>query len=210
MTNNENFWSELTRGRQHAVETLPNILQFPIIRDKMELLRNMLKEGDRFLDMGANDRLLEKQLKEAGLNVKYSSFDVDKNLKHDYYELGDIKGSYETISSFEVIEHISPDEIIELFRKAHELLVKDGWFIVSTPNVCHPVNLWTDCSHITAVRHNVLYYLLQSAGFKDIEIYRGGKTKWKDRFWAFVYRPLLKLLRLDYIRHIIVVGRKAG
>lgn len=209
MTDNKNFWSELTKGRQEAVETLPNILKFPIIRDKMELLSDMLRDGDRILDIGANDRLLERQLREARLNVKYFSFDVDKNLKHDYYDLDKIKGPFDVITSFEVIEHISPAEIRATFSKACELLKKDGSFIVSTPNVCHPVNLWTDCSHITAVRHNVLYYLLQSSGFKDIHIYRGGKTKWKDRFWAFVFRPLLKLLRLDYIRHIIVTGKKA-
>jgi len=208
MKDNKKFWSELTKGRQKAVETLPNILKFPIVRDKMELLRNILKDGDRILDIGANDRLLEKQLSEAGLNVKYFSLDVDKNLKHDYYGLNEIKGSFDVITSFEVIEHIRPDEIMDLFKAAQRHLKQDGSFIVSTPNVCHPVNLWTDCSHITAVRHNVLYYLLRSAGFSDIQIYRGGKTKWKDRFWAFVYRPLLKLLRLDYIRHIIVTGRK--
>ncbi len=208
MTDNQKFWSELTRGRQKAVETLPNILKFPIVRDKMELLRNILKDGDRLLDIGANDRLLEKQLREAGLNVKYFSLDVDKNLKHDYYSLDEIKGSFDVITSFEVIEHISPAEITAMFKKAQSQLKEGGYIMVSTPNVCHPVNLWTDCSHITAVRHNVLYYLLSSAGFKDIQIYRGGKIKWKDRLWAFVYRPLLKLLRLDYIRHIIVTGRK--
>jgi len=204
----DSFWSELTRGRQEAVETLPNILNLPIVRDKMELLREMVRDGDSLLDIGANDRLLEGQLREAGLNVSYTSLDVDKNLRHDYYALNEIEGSFDVITSFEVIEHISPAEIMEIFKKAQSHLKQGGYIIVSTPNACHPVNLWTDCSHITAVRHNVLYYLLQSAGFRDIQIYRGGKTKWKDRFWAFVYRPLLKLLRLDYIRHIIVTGTK--
>jgi len=209
MTDNKTFWSELTRGRQRAVETLPNILRLPIVRDRIDVLRELVKNGDRLLDIGANDRTLERQLSSAGLDVRYSSFDVDRNFNHDFYALNDIEGSFDIITAFEVIEHIKPTEIMEIFKKAMEHLKKGGCFIISTPNVCHPVILWRDCTHITPVRYDELYGFFHALGFGDINIYRGGKTKWKDRFWAFVYRPLLKLLRLDYIRHIIVTGRKA-
>ncbi len=208
MTNKNNFWSELTKGRQKAVETLPNILKFPIVRDRIEVLKKIVKRGDSLLDMGASDHTLERQLKEGGLNIKYSSFDVDRNFNQDFYELREIKGSFDVITSFEVIEHISPAEIMDVFRKAKEHLKKGGYFIISTPNVCHPVLFWRDCTHITPVRYDEVYGFYHALGFSDIHIYRAGKTKWKDRVWAFIYRPLLKLLRLDYIRHIIVVGKK--
>jgi len=208
MTDNKKFWSELTRGRQKAVETLPNILKFPIVRDRIVVLQGFVKKGDRILDIGANDRTLERQLSSAGLEVEYLSLDVDRNLKHDYYGLDEIKGSFDVITSFEVIEHISPSEIMDLFKAAQKHLKRDGYFVISTPNVCHPVLFWRDCTHITPVRYDEVYGFFDALAFKDIQIYRGGKTKWKDRFWAFVYRPLLKLLRLDYIRHIIVTGRK--
>jgi len=208
MTDNSKFWSELTRGRQKAVETLPNILKFPIVRDRIVVLQGFVKKGDRILDIGANDRTLERQLSSAGLEVEYLSLDVDKNLKHDYYSLDEIKGSFDVITSFEVIEHISPSEIMAIFKEAKAHLKTGGYFILSTPNVCHPVLFWRDCTHITPVRYDEVYGFFDALGFEDIQIYRGGKTKWKDRFWAFVYRPLLKLLRLDYIRHIIVTGRK--
>ncbi len=205
----DSFWSELTRGRQKAVETLPNILKLPIVRDRMVILKKCVKDGDRLLDIGASDHTLSRQLKEAGLNVKYMSLDVDRNFEHDYYGLDEIEGSFDVITAFEVIEHISPAEIMEIFKKAQKHLKKGGYFIISTPNVCHPVLFWRDCTHITPVRYDEVYGFFHALGFLDIRIYRGGKTKWKDRFWAFVYGPLLKLLRLDYIRHIIVTGTKA-
>jgi len=209
MTDNKTFWSELTRGRQKAVETLPNILNLPIVRDRIVVLKDLVRDGDRLLDIGASDHTLERQLKEAGLNVKYVSLDVDRNFEQDYYTLDEIEGSFDVITSFEVIEHISPAEIMNIFKKAQRHLKKGGPFIISTPNVCHPVLFWRDCTHITPVRYDEVYGFFHALGFVDINIYRGGKTKWKDRFWAFVYRPLLKLLRLDYIRHIIVTGKKA-
>lgn len=199
-------WSEVTKGRQRAVETLPNILKFPIVGDKMDVFKGIIKKGDRVLDIGANDRHLEKLFKEAGFDVQYRSFDVDRNYQHDYYSLEDIEGPFDVVCAFEVIEHIRPKEILKIFKRAKKLLVKGGFFVVSTPNVCHPVLFWRDCTHITPVRYDEIYGFLHALGFDPIRIYRGGKVKWKDRFWAFVYRPLLKLLRLDFIRHIIVVA----
>ena len=203
------FWSDLTRGRQRAVETLPNILKFPIVRDRIVVLEKLIQKGSSLLDIGAGDRTLEKELRRAGLDVEYRSLDVDRNHEHDFYGLGEIRGTYDVITAFEVVEHVPPEKIMEMFSAARKHLKKGGHFVISTPNVCHPVVLWRDCTHITPVRYDEAYGFFHSQGFEDIRIYRGGKTKWKDRFWAFIYRPLLKLLRLDYIRHIIVTGQKA-
>ncbi len=203
------FWSDLTRGRQRAVETLPNILKFPVVRDRTVVLRKIIRDGDALLDFGAGDRTLEKELTRSGLTVKYKSLDVDKNYEHDFYSLNEITGAYDVITAFELIEHVSPQKVMAIFNAAKKHLKKGGHLVISTPNVCHPVVFWRDCTHITPVRYDEAYGFFLSQGFDNIEIYRGGKTKWKDRFWAFVFRPLLKLLRLDYIRHIIITGRKA-
>ncbi len=205
----DTFWSDLTRGRQRAVETLPNILTFPIVRDRTVVLKEIIREGDALLDIGAGDRTLEKELQKAGLAVRYRSLDVDRNYEHDFYSLNEITGTYDVITAFELVEHVAPEKVMAIFRAAKKHLKKGGHLVISTPNVCHPTVFWRDCTHITPVRYDEAYGFFHSQGFVDIAIYRGGKMKWKDRFWAFAYRPLLKLLRLDYIRHIIVTGRKA-
>lgn len=199
-------WNEIFKWRQQA--DLPNILNLPTISGRMDLLAKAVKDGHKLLDIGANNRGLEKELERAGKKIKYFSFDIDRTLFHDYYNLDDVDQKFDVITAFELVEHIGIPEIIRLFKKVSELLSDNGVFMVSTPNVCHPVLFWRDCTHITPVRYDELYGLLAAAGFRDIKIYRSGKFKWKYRLLAFYYRPLMRLLRMDYVPGIIAVAVK--
>lgn len=203
-------WTNIFMGRKEATRNLPNILKIPTVRGRMDILERLVKDGDTVLDVGAHDRTTGDLIKRAGIKAKYFSFDVDRTHKHDYYSLDDIDRRFDVVMAFELVEHISPAEIVEFFTKAASVLNENGLIVISTPNVCHPVYLWRDCTHITPVRHDELYGLLHSTGFCGIEIFRSGKFKWKQKFWALVFRPLIKLLRMDYYPSIIATGRRRG
>lgn len=200
-------WSEIIKSREQATPNMPNILKMPTVEGRMDILKNIIKEGDSILDIGAYDRTLKKLLDKTGIKVRYFSFDVDKTMPHDFYDLDGIDQTFDIVTAFEVIEHVTPAQIIDIFNRASNLLKKGGFLVVSTPNVCHPVHFWRDCTHITPVRHNELYGLLLLGGFKEINIYRAGKLKWKEKLWAFIHRPLIKLLKMDFMPTIIATAR---
>ena len=199
-------WNGIMKGRKLASERLPHILRLPLVGSGRDLLLKFLKKGSSVLDMGANDRNVGRFLKERGVEVEYLSFDVDRSLEHDYYNLKDIDRTFDAVVLFDVIEHMSVKEAAACLSEARRLLKKGGVLVVSTPNVCHPVVFWRDCTHITAFRYDELYGLMASAGFEDIRIYRCGSFSLRDRLVAFLLSPVLRLLRMDYAPGIVAVG----
>lgn len=199
-------WNEIFKGRKQA--SLPNILKLPMVRSRMEVLKEVIRNGSSVLDVGANDRTQKELNERAGIKAEYFSLDVDRTLRHDYYDYESIDRSFDVITAFELVEHMTVQQIIEFLSESARILKKGGRIVVSTPNVCHPVHFWRDCTHITPVRHNELYGLLHSAGFEDIKIYRSGKIKLKYRLLALYYRPLFKLLNIDFMPSIIAVGTR--
>lgn len=200
-------WESVTKGRMRSDVNLPHVLKIPLKRSARELSVKLLQNGFRVLDAGANDRNLGAYFKEKGLSLEYLSYDVDRALKHDFYSLSDITGKFDAIFSMEVIEHMPVAAIVELFTKAREVLKKGGVFVVTTPNVCHPVVFWRDCTHTTPVRYDELNGLLKTAGFTDIAIYRIGDFKLKYRLLAFLLTPVFKLLRIDFAPGIVAIAR---
>lgn len=198
-------WNEIFKGRKKAFN-LPNILKLPTVVGRMDVLRSVVKKGDSVLDMGANDRTLKKFFEREDIKVEYFSLDIDTTLEHDYYSLDSVDRKFDVITAFELVEHISVADLLALLHKFTGLLKAGGRIVVSTPNVCHPVHFWRDCTHITPLRYDELYGLLASAGFEDIMIYRSGKLKLKEKVWALIYRPLIKLLKMDFMPSIIVVA----
>ena len=200
-------WEEITKGRMRGGSGLAHILKIPMRRSGREVAAGLVKDGDRVLDAGANDRNLGTFFKERGLKLEYLSYDVDRSLKHDFYSLSEITGRFDAVFAMEIIEHMGVASITELFVKAREALKDGGAFVVSTPNVCHPVVFWRDCTHTTPVRYDELYGLLKTAGFDDVTIYRIGDFKMKYRVLAFLLSPVLKLFRIDYAPGILAVAR---
>jgi len=200
-------WNDVMKGRTLAGRTLPHLLKLPIVKNSWEMVAGLIKDGDSVLDIGANERGLKDWLEQKGLKVKYYSCDIDRSMQHDYYDLNDITSTFDVIVAFEVIEHIDAVSVSKYFAKIRELLDEKGLFIVSTPNVCHPVVFWRDCTHITPFRYDELYGLLLKSGFEDVELFRIGNFSLKKRLIALYYRPLLRLLRMDFAPGIVAVAR---
>jgi len=203
-------WNKIRTGRDQAVSNLKPILKLPLIASSMDLIHKVVREGDKLLDVGANNRNLEKDLQTSGKQVEYYSYDIDRSLPHDYYDLSEITLQFDVVTILEVIEHIPPGDVARLFQRVAELLKPDGTIIVSTPNVCHPVRFWRDCTHITPFRYDELAGLLHSTGFTGIEVFRLKKMRIKDwlRYWFSL--PTLRLLDIDFAPGIVVRAKFPG
>ena len=200
-------WSKIRRGRDAASKSLPKITKIPIVKSNRQVISNILKDGDAILDIGANDRNLEKDINSTGINLSYFSLDIDKNLPHDYFDIATIDRKFDVIVALDVIEHMTLIDTVVLLGRIHELLNTSGRVVISTPNVCHPVRFWRDCTHVTPYRYDELAGLLISAGFHDIKIYRIKDMKTKDKLRSWIYRPLLRLLDIDFAPGIVAVAK---
>jgi 2-polyprenyl-3-methyl-5-hydroxy-6-metoxy-1,4-benzoquinol methylase len=185
------------------------ILRFPLVADYREPLADFLRSDMKVLDIGANDRSLKSYLDgRLGFSVDYTSMDVDRTHQHDFYSFEEIQGEFDAVTCFEVVEHITPRVALDLFRTLYRLVKPRGRIFVSTPNVYHPIALWSDCTHITPYRMRHLAGWLGTAGFKRFWGYRVCELTWKKRLRYLRYRGLLRLLNLDFAPGILVVGEK--
>jgi hypothetical protein len=74
----------------------------------------------------------------------------------------------------QVVEHLEPTRIIELVNLCHRKLQMDGVLIFETPNpICLTVfarSFYVDLSHIRPIHPEAMKFLLESAGFKDLQV----------------------------------------
>jgi SAM-dependent methyltransferase len=201
-------WSAIKRGRSSVRGMFPRVLKLPIIPDANDALYDVIPEGGTVLDVGAYDRNIERYLKTRPRKVVYKSFDVDRSLTHDYYSLDDINESFDVVVSFEVVEHLKVGEVVELLTRIHQLLKVGGKAVLSTPNVYHPTIFWRDCTHKTGFRYNELAGIMSAIGFRGMKVYRVARMSLKDRLAYFFYRPVIKLLDMDFVGRILVIGEK--
>ncbi len=159
-------------------------------RDKIkDIQRQYLKyfEGkDNILDIGCGrGELLELLLEEGKENVlgidisddmitycKELDLPVKKVDAIEYLESLE-SGSLEGIYIGQVVEHLSPADMVRVIKLSHDKLKKDGVFIVETVNpMCLSVfalSFYMDPSHIKPVHPYTLEFIMQTQGFKGIE-----------------------------------------
>ncbi len=204
-------WSSIKKGREDYIRRYKtgsvSILEFPIVRSGKEVLKNLIRPGDSLLDIGANDRNLEKFLAGNGTDAGYFSFDIDKTWPHDYHSLEEIDRIFNICVAFDMVEHVPLSELPDLFTRIHGLLAPGGYFIVTTPNVCHPVFFWRDCTHITPLRYDELGGLFLSTGFKNVKLYRAVNLGFRKKIKYWMFKPLLDFLEIDFVRNIVMVAQ---
>jgi 2-polyprenyl-3-methyl-5-hydroxy-6-metoxy-1,4-benzoquinol methylase len=82
--------------------------------------------------------------------------DVDRQKFHDFYNLDEINETFDMVFLFEVIEHLSLYEGIEVLRKIYTILNPRGRLILTTPNIFNPGRFLRDVSHRTAYCYDEL------------------------------------------------------
>jgi hypothetical protein len=203
-------WTLVNKAKNLAETQLDRpILGFPIVPDYRQPLVDFLRPEMKILDVGSHDRSLATYLDSLFPSaLEYSSMDIDRSQKHDFYSLEEITGQFDAVVCFEVVEHMTPRMALDFFSAAYQCIAPQGRLFVSTPNVYHPMAFWSDCTHITPFRIRHLAGWMGTAGFSRFWGYRVVQMNWKKRLRYWRYRGLLRLLNLDFAPGIVVVAEK--
>jgi O-antigen chain-terminating methyltransferase len=81
--------------------------------------------------------------------------------------------SLEGIFMAQVIEHFKPRKIVEIINLSYKKLKKGSYFVIETVNPASFTSLSNfnlDLSHIKLLHPSLMEFLLQSAGFREIEV----------------------------------------
>ncbi|MEW6163755.1 MAG: class I SAM-dependent methyltransferase [Pseudomonadota bacterium] len=138
----------------------------------MDCLLPLVADGGRVLEMGAGDRRFGRRLLSLMPNIEYRSYDIDPDTAQDYYKVADIKGPFDCIFAFELIEHLDVEAGLELLQAARSLLKPGGRLLLGTPNLYHPHRYWGDVTHKTPYKYEELGGLLILAGFQSPKVFR--------------------------------------
>jgi SAM-dependent methyltransferase len=202
-------WSKLYEYRYKIHQGYPEVWDLKILRKRFSLILEILRDGERVLDIGASSRDLEGRLKHHYPNLIYKSMDVDREGPHDFYNLEEIQESFDVIFLFEVIEHLELEEGINVLKRIHELLTEGGRLIITTPNVFNPGRFWRDATHKVAYCYDELGGILLANQFQVKAIYR----TYNDAFLHYNFRvylmaPLHRYLGVDFAKSILLLAEK--
>lgn len=191
---------------KYRLEIGVNFRELPVIYKRDSLILKRILAVDRVLDVGAGGKALRDQLQTAGFQGVYRSMDTDRSGQHDYYDLADVKETFDVVVMREVIEHISlPAFLDSLPHLVRILLPRRGSLILTTPNV---FSSWQMCdiTHIQHYPYYDLYALLRYGGFERVSVFRcahGGKLLMLKRFYRWIH---LKCFDTDFAGAILMVG----
>jgi len=201
-------WSELYGHRQTVKAAYPRIWDVPLVKKELDRLLPNIVDGCSVLEVGAGDRRFEHKIRAHRNSLVYKSMDIDRSSAQDYYSMGDIDGKFDFVFMFEVIEHLTPPEGLELLKKIRGLLKEGGALLVGTPNLYHPHRYFGDITHKTPYKYEELGALMLLAGFREPRFYR----VYNDAFLRRLARVSLgvwlhRYLDIDFAGSILAEGR---
>jgi SAM-dependent methyltransferase len=206
----ETSWSRLFEHRDKIHEKYPEIWDLKILRKRFPLMLEMIRDGERVLDMGASNRNLESRLKRHFPSLIYKSMDIDRERFHDFYSLEEIRECFDVVFLFEVIEHLDLKEGIRLLKRIYDLLNPGGRLILTTPNVFNPSRYWRDATHKVAYCYDELAGLLMAQQFQVRAMYRTYSDAFLRYFFrVYVMAPLHRYLGIDFAKSILIVAEKS-
>jgi 2-polyprenyl-3-methyl-5-hydroxy-6-metoxy-1,4-benzoquinol methylase len=210
MENVHTEWSSLFSYRDKIHKRYPEVWDIPLIKKRSYLLRALLRDGMTLLDIGAGMKGMKAEIANIGIKLTYKSMDVDRSNPHDYYDVESIDERFDAIIMFEVIEHMSLQEGLELLKKLYARLNDRGIIVISTPNIFNPARYMRDATHKTFYAYDELCGLLNITGFNIKEVYRSYNDAFHRYFLKiYILGWFFRFLGIDYAYSIFVAGEKA-
>ncbi len=201
-------WSELARAREEIRRRWPSVFDLPVVRKRFPFLASHLKDGGRLLEVGAAERPFDDRLKASFPTLIHKTLDIDPAGGHDFRALDEVKESFDLVVAWEVIEHLSLEEIGPWLEGLRRVLAPGGRLVLSTPNVFRPGQYWKDATHRTPLVYTDLGALLILAGFQVPSLHRTYHGSWLQ--YALVrHSPagrILRLWNLDYAQSVVAVA----
>lgn len=202
-------WSKLFDNRRAVHNHYPDIWDLKILKKRLPLMLNIIRDGDKILDVGSSTREWEERIKKYYPHITYKNMDVDEEQSCDYRTLDEIKEKFDVIFLFEVIEHLALEEGMDMLRRIHSLLKGGGHLILTTPNVFNPSRFWRDATHKVAYCYDELGGILLGQGFRIVSMYR----TYNDAFHRFFFRvhvmaPMHRYLGIDFAKSILILAQK--
>ncbi len=202
-------WSTLYKTRREIQRNFPDFWDLKVRKKHLEVILEEMKDGDKILDIGSSTRELRHALLDiCGRAISYKSMDIDRQTKQDYYSLAEIREKFNVIFLFEVIEHLTFEDGVQLLSTIYNMLLPGGKLIMTTPNAFHPNRYW-EYSHKVSYRYDEIGGILISLGFKVKRIFR----VYNDAFFRRLFRlwiaaPLHKYFSVDFAKSILLVALK--
>lgn len=155
------------------------------IKQRQSIFLEYFKDCKNILDIGCGRGEFLSLLKENGIGAKGIDIDEDMVLycqkiglnveKIDalsYLKLLNNK-SLDGIFSGQVIEHLQPAQLIGLIKLCYDKMKYGTYFVAETINpLCLSVfstSFYMDLSHVRPIHPETIKFLLESAGFRDIQ-----------------------------------------
>jgi 2-polyprenyl-3-methyl-5-hydroxy-6-metoxy-1,4-benzoquinol methylase len=158
---------------------------------QLKLLKHLYNKEKVFLEIGAGDCLLSKELaKHFKKIVAYEVADsipfvegIPENFElkiFNGFDMTEQASSYDIVYSNQVFEHLHPDDTIPLLRAYHKFLKENGTLVIVTPHkLTGPHDISRDfCEnaegfHLKEYTYKELRSLLKATGYKNIKGYIG-------------------------------------
>lgn len=183
---------------------------------EIESNRAGVKKGDDILEIGFGEGLFLEWASQSGFNIN------GIEINHDFYTLAQKKGfkvylgdlkdvinelekKYNGIFLFDVLEHMTLEEILDLFYLLKRVLKKNGTILTRSPNGASPFGGFLqhgDATHATVLTGSKIQDIAQLSGLVVKGIYNGARTKKKGKHKNWILKSIAYKLR-DFIQLVI-------
>lgn len=155
------------------------------IKQRQSIFREYFQNCQNVLDIGCGRGEFLSLLKENGIGARgidlnedmvaycqKNGLDVQKAEALSYLQSMEDK-SLDGVFSGQVVEHLQPGELIDLVKLCYDKMKFGTYFIAETVNpLCLGIfstNFYMDLSHVKPVHPETFKFLLESAGFREIQ-----------------------------------------
>ncbi len=203
-------WSSLYRCRKEVNARYPSVFRLPSVRRAVHLARPHVRAGTRILEIGPGENHRGARLAAEVGGAASVSVDPDPEGRHDFEDITQAGDGFDLVLAFEVIEHLTVEDALNLMRAVRIRLRTGGTFVLSTPNVYCPGAYLRDCTHRTPFAFDELGGALTYTGFEIIGLHRVVQGNLVRRLKKALFSPLGQALGIDHAVSIAAVARIRG